>query len=320
MRHIPDVAFVESKIKRLEQELDLEHPAKRLLEATLFIDKKFLFAAVLMGEPACPERLFGDEEWASYLEARLLARHHHAQPLTLDFILELAKCFLGQPKAEKSAIIRGYDGGKGGVFIDGQFMPVSYSDDQLATLLQNPWLDFEPTPEAEGPNVGFIRYPDLTQEQIEKELMGLSTWYNDEHSKKRLDPFSLAARLQRQLISIHPVSYVNGRLTRLLMNWSLENDGECPSALDDFDADLLSPEHDWIELVRQGSERFKKRKQQRAYATTDSLLLLGIEQEHRLYKSMKTNVPPVLVQGAQHNHFLYEAFMDSLRVRLTQGA
>src|SRR3989344_7713657 len=76
----------ESSSSKLEKELGLETPTQRALEASLFIDKKFLDVAVITGSTQAPEKLFGKDAWERYLSARTFARQYGNADLSIDFI------------------------------------------------------------------------------------------------------------------------------------------------------------------------------------------------------------------------------------------
>lgn len=66
----------ESQIKESESALVINNEYDRQVEASLFIDKKFISYAIVTGVVDKPERVFGEKAWADYLDGRLFARKY----------------------------------------------------------------------------------------------------------------------------------------------------------------------------------------------------------------------------------------------------
>ena len=70
-------------IETFEKELGLRSSSDRLLETSLFIDKKFLQVAIVTENSFRQERMFGNEAWADWLEGRIEARRYGRRPIPL---------------------------------------------------------------------------------------------------------------------------------------------------------------------------------------------------------------------------------------------
>src|SRR3989338_6455374 len=149
--------------------------------------------------------------------------------------------------------------------------------------------------------------------------MDLCDWYNQERQKDH-DPHQLAASLQRKFVSIHPFVDVNGRLSRLLMNWSLENDGVNPSIVFEPGNDILTADADWVEEVRSGSLLHQtlenKRKKLESVGYEDVAEMLGLSSLKTFYDlifSQLAKAPNKPQNGEIMSHLAYEEFIKSLQ-------
>lgn len=219
---------------------------------------------------------------ADWVTARLAARAYGNNPLTLEFITFIHANLARRGNASIAGKPR-YFVATGGDYTNPN-NPVEYTDEQIKAIRENPFLSFEQ--KGDSPNIGFIKYPNTYNQEVinslspkaryhfdktkktaalvEALLMDLCDWYNEERTKHH-NPYGLAAELQRRYISIHPFEDVNGRTSRLLMNWSFENDGANPSILFEPGDDILLSQKQWAGEVKDGSRRFgtiQKRKEQ----------------------------------------------------------
>lgn len=319
----PPSKQLEHEISGAEKTLGIKTEYDRLMETSLFIDKKFLNYALITGVTPQPERIFGADAWADYLDARVTAKEHGNQSLTPDFILNLHKKLTQRSNPDVSGKIRA--NGVIGASYDEIGKPVTYTKDQINAIEINPLLKFKPVP-LEGnddpgkiPNTGFIVYPHKgtqTQELIEKDLQEICDWFNDTRIKSVTDKYTLAATLQHKLISLHPFSDGNGTLTRLLMNWSLENSGLSPSVIDEPSNDILTDKDTWASLVKKGSQSFSQsRTKQLALEAVginspDALFNLGQDRVfyEYIFKHLQ-KAPPIPTNGNKHNHEYYQKFL-----------
>lgn len=131
--------------------------------------------------------------------------------------------------------------------------PTKYTAEQVDAINSVPGLSFKQY--GDDPVEGYIVYP--SHQSVESSLETLCEEYNrayrDEH-----DPYLLATKLQRGLVSIHPFNDYNGRLSRLLMNWSLRGEGLPPAFLENPDLDLTTSEENWLSQLQKGSADYAR--------------------------------------------------------------
>lgn len=331
--HLP----IEEQIQRLEKELGIETELQRALEASLLIDRKFFDIAVISGNQNA-ERMFGNNAWADWLEGRVAAKEYGKRPLSLDFIKQLHTKLTKRTNPLISGVFRKLDLVGGDYKNLGQ--PASYSDEQLQAIKDNPLLSF--TQIGDNPNTGLIEYPNskkdtarfnlseeaqkvyeqsgkTTQGLVDALITDLCSWYNSQRDQGNNDPYSIAAELQRRFISIHPFNDVNGRLSRLLMDWSLGEDEKCPSALYEPSNDILSLPDDWSSAVRAGSrsyeryEAVREKLEQIGYKSTQEMF--GLSLMHSFYKQIYQHIkkaPKPVKEGEVMMHSEYETFEKDL--------
>lgn len=300
-----------SNIAQIESSESLSNQ-DRLIEASLFIDQKFINVAVITGNTKNPELMFGETPWLDYMDARKASKNYGKNELTTDFILELHKFLTRRSNPEVSGKIRDF------VVIAADYnnpeKPVSYTKEQAQIIQANPNLSFRKTEESE--TTGFIVYP--KPEDVQGRLKELCEWFNQVKKQEQYDPFKVAALLQRKLVSIHPFNDANGTLSRLLMNWSLENDGESASILSNPNEDILTSENEWVEEVKKGSKKLRdirlKELSMKNAGIEDMAGLFGLEQEQAFYdyvfKHIK-NAPLFVFKDGKLDHMEYEAFVES---------
>ena len=320
---------LERKIHKSEQKLGINSDFDRLLEASLFIDRNFLNYFLITGEPKNPERIFGNRAWLDYLSGRLYAKQYGNQELSIDFIKELHKLLSKNSNTKNAGSIRSY--GVMGASYDDAKKPVEYKPEQVKAIEENPFLRFERVvTDNEKSNTGFIIYPHdesgaLTQEAITKDLEELCNWFNNEKKQQSYDPYKVAAQLQQKLVSLHPFLDNNGRLSRVVMNWSLENDGESPSVNDNPSNDILTSDNEWVEIIRAGGKRYSeiKRRQlefQKAGIESNTALFdLGQDKAFYdyIFKYIR-NAPPLPTNGDVHSHQKYEEFLEEFKKEMNK--
>jgi hypothetical protein len=304
---------LEHRIEHLEHQLFGGNPGLKVVETSLFIDAPFHQAAVIMGEPEYPERMFSHEGWAGWLEGRSFAREYGDQALTPDFMVELNQRLLQRVDPFTAGIIR-KDDARGGTFIGGRLAPIVCTADQIQAIQDNPFLDFCLKFPDDDPEMGFIHYR-TPPEAVEQELQLLCDEFNQARSGN-VAAYGLAAWLQRQFVSVHPFEG-SGRESRVLMNWVLENQGLAPSAPKDFDMDILVSQEEWGRLVLEGSRLAMLA--QVADGQTDPVVLLGLEEAKARYDSGQPGythrAPMVLSYGSGHDRLRYKSFLDIAKAR-----
>ncbi len=299
---------LEAEIAHLEDAMDIINPADRFLEACLFVDQKFVVASLLT-ESALPiERMFGDEAWAGYLQARLLTRDADkafllSSDFAIDLLLEAIDIYLMGPEGK----IRGGDRlhgdhGQGGQFIDGQFKPLDLTGDQIEALNQQPWVSFLSANDPDYPNRGYIQYPILERWYAQSQFQAV---FYALHNLK--DGYEDAAIFQQHLIQLHLFeSGMNGRVSRVGMNWRLERRDLNPSILEQFDDDLFTTTEEWINCIKKGSELYGVMRQRIDAGIQDPVDLLGLRDIKDFHDSNFTPssdiAVPIFKPDAIHSH------------------
>lgn len=302
-----DVGEVAALIEQRSAELGLRTPAQRALESRLLIDEPLHQAALITHHPH-PELLFGEKEWAGYLEARTFARQHGDRELDVPFIAELHQ-----------RLARFADPDIAGIFAHSKRWGVrvgsTFTHEEAAFIKANPYLEYLPRGTVPlGPAQDAYEYRISSPDEVRAELQSMSDWYNNARNQPGTDPYRLAAQLQQRFVSIHPFLDYNGRSSRLLMNWSLERDGLPPSAPMDFNKDIFSTTEEWTDSVRAGSDAFGERAARLEHLgeTADPVEVFGLEREHERYRTLggMTATP---LPGAGHDIKWYQSLLEQLR-------
>ncbi len=348
----PEQFAIEHEVAALEKELGIETERDRIVEASLLVDKKFVDTAAISGHSERIATMFGLEAWSDWMKARLLAKKYNGE-LTEDFIADMHRELAKHTIPEYVGKIRSVSVVGGDYQHLGQ--PTTYTQEQI-DVIQNSdsLLAFHTAPD-NSPTEGLIVYPGAaesvqspyyhadtgwyqekyklsdqataifeqkgraTEALIKGLLTDTATWYNAEKTREDHDPYELAAGLQQRVVSIHPFNDVNGRLSRLLMDWSLENDGVHPSILEEPSNDILTEQRQWAVEVKKGSEQYAQlqdRKVAMAKAEVENPAeLLDLEDERTFYQYIYSQIqqPPDFSEGEIHNHQEYEGFLTDLR-------
>ncbi|MFQ6395307.1 GNAT family N-acetyltransferase [Nocardia sp. KC 131] len=287
---------IESQIHELERAIGIRTDAERALELSLFMEDKFREVALVSGQ-ARPETLFdGPEGWASWLDARLYARNHLDQDLTVEFLEEIHRRLAVRHHPEVAGQIIAPRPWGAGVL---QWPPTS---SEIAAIQQNPLLSYGQGP-IDNPPYGIVldhkvgghpaaremRIPEapLTAAELAaieadpvrgfKEpvrtfphgIIVYPSFGSREAARIYLesvfsaarepgyDPYRVAGELQQRLVSAHCFSRdFNGRLSRIAMNFALEKAGLPPSAIVEFEWDVVTSPPEWAAIVEHGSNRF----------------------------------------------------------------
>lgn len=337
----------EEKIAQLEKEMGLDSESRRVIEASLLVDKKFLDAALITGEPSRPERMFGDVEWAEWLEARLETKKHGGAKLDVGFIVKLHEKLTQHSNPQIAGIIRDLSMTGGDYANMGQ--AIEFTDEQRQSITSNPYLSLEPSPSE--PEKALIVYPHAGEnpavlETLSERAKGyyteygpsmdaLSTallydvtdWYNSTKSEGNYDSYQLAAELQRRIVSVHGFNDANGRLSRVLMDWSLNSDGLPPAILDDPTDDILVTPAEWTKQVKNGSERYSRILEQRQKmekaGVKDVADLMGVDEQRTFYQYIYKRIKEApsapegqsILSHAEHDSFWegFNAELDTFR-------
>lgn len=278
---------------------------RRALEAGLLIDEPFLHTALIARYPF-PEQLFGPRQLRAYQEARAYTRRYGDR--------ELTPAFMASTHRWLSRLVAPEHGGVLAERARAAPNPRPLTERERAFVEANPHLELTP-PGTYPMMFGGIRYRVSSQRQAHAELSALSDWYNGERGRPGTDPYRLAAELQQRFVSIHPWNFdFNGRSSRLLMNWSLENSGLPPSAPRDFDRDLFSTPAEWTAMVREGSTAHAERAARLAELgpDPDPLAVYGLERERERFLADGMKAPD-LTPGTFHDIETFRWFLSRAR-------
>ncbi|MFQ6325602.1 hypothetical protein ACLMAL_05625 [Nocardia sp. CWNU-33] len=156
---------------------------------------------------------------------------------------------------------------------------------------------------------GVILYPNFGGKAGGRaEVEAMSDWYNEARRTPGYDPYKLAAELQYRSVSGHTgKGDFHGRLSRILMNWSLAKDGEPPSAIPEFDNDLFTRRQDWVAVVRASSMRYQlwKTQVEQQGAVVDPVTLFGLAQLQQRYRQIG-GAPSPFIPGRLHDITAYQ--------------
>jgi hypothetical protein len=320
--YIPAAPALEADIARMEAELGVETFGERFVLAMEVIDMPLMYAAALLEHPH-PERLFGHAVWAGYLNARLLTRSYNG-PLTPDFVLALHQAILSYTHPGKTTEVIG-NLMLAGTWIDGDWLPVEVPEDQIEAIMANPRLQWVSSPEAIAMvkrhctvdprdrtaskeevlatlatehrrprrNTGFIFY--VASDRATR-LQGLDEicahWRRQTSRPGEYDPYELAARTQQDSVCLHLFGDYNGRVSRLEMQWILEQHGLHPSLLGDFNLDVLTESAHWTELVAIGSA-VREATAKAMVELDDPIAVFGLERQRARF--LRGGIPDELV-------------------------
>ena len=100
----------------------------------------------------------------------------------------------------------------------------------------------------------------LTKRLVDAMVDDLMDWFTRErtligeiNSPEKLDQYvNLLSKLQRDLVSIHPVANGNGRSTRELLSYALMKEGFPPPRILDPNADIYRSLDDWKKIIKEG--------------------------------------------------------------------
>lgn len=310
---------LEDEIACLEKAMDIKTPPDRFLEACLLVDQKFVVAALLTESDLPLERMFGNEAWAGYLQARLLTRDADEEygfhdAFAIGWLLEdLDVCLTAERGDEIGGERLDGDHGLGGQFVDGEFMPLDLTPAQVYALNQLPWVSFLSADDPERPYRGFVKYPDMEAIYAQSEFFGVFGTLMESNANAYQD----AAVFQQSLIQLHLFkSGVNGRKSRIGMNWRLVRRGYSPSILARFDNDLFTTPEEWMEHVRSGSELYDSIRQRINEGGEDPIDLLGLRDiktfHDKYYKPSLGIVVPVFQPNAIHSHANTDSYLIDL--------
>lgn len=188
---------------------------------------------------------------------------------------------------------------------------------ELSAIRDDPLLDYvEPGRQFTGATeYGAIVYPNFGSTDGTREFhASLCDWYNDARRQPGYDPYRSVAEFQKQLISAHAWGGdFHGRHSRILMNFALEQAGRPPSAVVEFDNDLLTSSSQWTDEVKAGSDRYGhwQSKLEQAGSDIDPVDLFDLEPMMQRYQQM--GEPSPFTPGKWQDQDKYERLHTQLR-------
>lgn len=276
----------ETRCAAAEQKLGIETETQRLAECLPLLDLPFAELVALTGEKPVAHT-FGIEAYTGWLEARLLAKQ--MQELDLGMMQRMHQELMRFDPTCHPGELRGADflG-----FSSADFSPIQFDQEMIANVqakdyLAIRWVDKEQ-------RIGYLQYPSLyNQEFVRKstDLMGqdrskeywtakhtsedsrqkmfvqnlfegvVVDWYKQqrETANTEADKYALACEFYKRIVGIHPFEDGNGRFSRLMLGWCLQDLelGE-GCVLDRVEVDLTLSDEEWTEEIRQGVERYNQ--------------------------------------------------------------
>ncbi|MET8797139.1 hypothetical protein ABZV91_11940 [Nocardia sp. NPDC004568] len=344
---------IDTTIHRLESALGIHTDAERALEAKLFIDRKFLDIAFVSGQPRpetlfgkaewaghLEARRAAREHGRRPLTVEFMQDLHKrfqlhtdnpesggvltdgrgrgwgglARPLAADEIAAIdgnpLLSYVPPPfKAGEFGLVMEpkHAGREGARWYRELDRPLT--DSEKAAIDRDPLSWFVPGPIMQ--EHGVLLYPRF--HDFRAELQSVADWYNDATSMPGYDSYSVAAELQRRVVTIHPwLMGDSGRWSRQLMNWSLERDGLKPAALAEFNKDLYSSLPDYTRCVREGSHRYGEWEiRVRSNPSADPVTAFGLEALRQRYIGIGGETAP-FTPGEVYDANRYDQLLEQL--------
>ncbi|WP_280453783.1 hypothetical protein [Nocardia brasiliensis] len=188
------------------------------------------------------------------------------------------------------------------------------TETELAAISDDPLLGYV-EPGTLRPH-GVIIYPVFGSADIAHEFHErLCDRYDKLCGQPGHGPHRRAAEFQKRLVSMHSWwGGVHGRHSRILMHFALEQAGEPPSAVAEFDNDLLTSLPQWSAEVKAGCDRYGRwqDKLERAGGDIDPLELFDLEPMMWRYQRMGGASSP-FKPGELHDTWRYEQLHRHLR-------
>ncbi len=325
------------RIADAEERNGIRTPAERLLAASLLIEPTFLYPGIIAGQTEDIHFAFGKEEWLRHLTAQEFAAQHQGA-LTPDFITELYRIYLGRPGNDTIIEDTRFEKGWLGTGTSKPFVPMTCTQEQIDALNRNPyaeWLNLAvpndindihqldkrsfayqlfhqrgwlvtSKPSAEG----CINYIYKTRDEKMRELASICSQYKYQRERTH-DPDELSATVQRALTSLHAGPDCNGRVGRMVGNWSLRQEGLAPSIPNPND--LIMPLKRHIRYIRGGRMQQTESREKVARGVADPAHIFGLATERSRYLEAGFPSPPPLEPGKIHNSAIFELFLRAIR-------
>jgi GGDEF domain-containing protein/prophage maintenance system killer protein len=256
---------------------ELQYTEEDVIESALFIDQEYYIPTLLSGKEDV-RLLFGGDAWEGWKAARAKAKTISLKTATLEDIVGIHAQMFSEKTGFRNITILG------GAFIS-ESNATTLTEEQIVAITNNPYLRWIPSGRVvAGTQRGKILYPTIengfSEEDI-RTLLGenyfeqfiqegktnaalvklllahLLSWYQEEIRKDDADVVGIAAEFARRFVSIHPFRDGNGRLSRILMNMILEENGSKPSILAHPERDYFYTDTQWKHEVQMGISRYE---------------------------------------------------------------
>lgn len=296
---------VEDHIHQLEHALDISDRPKRMVWAASsgLIPAKRFDLEIINGNPA-PERCFGPEALASYMDASLYLRDH-ADPFSPAAMAEAHRRLQQYFDPGGPSLPDDKNGGFSGQRIRGAFLPRRFTDAQRLAIESpelNPLLTYV-SDEPDDPNLGFIGYPTMSQEERAERIGDILARHQLAAQSAEHHPYKLAGGVQREIASLYPAAG-SGRLGRLYLNQSLAADGLPAAVIRDFKACFFTPDI-WPNIIEEGSRMTAERAARVQSGVTDPLDVFGLRElkEFTVRHSIDTTLPTFNPKKVEHHEY-----------------
>ncbi|MEU4315347.1 Fic family protein [Nocardia sp. NPDC024068] len=177
-------------------------------------------------------------------------------------------------------------------------LDVPLTEEQRSAVDADPLASYM-KPGSKYPHGGLI-YPVYADEaEVVAALQEVCDWFEGV-TRAPHNPYEIAALMQKKLIVIHPFAFdYNGRVTRILMNWSLQRAGLHPAILGTYE-DMTETAQRYTARVRSGSEQNAEwHARLTSSDATDPITFFGLGKLRELFRQHGGDLPP-LAPGETH--------------------
>lgn len=192
------------------------------------------------------------------------------------------------------------------------------TEEELAAIRDDPLLGYQGPDKWWVREHGMILYPGFDSEGRAREYYeSLCNRYHDAAKQPGFNPCRSAAEFQKEVISGHAwAGDMRGRHSRIAMNFLLEQADKPPSAVADFDDDLLTSSAQWADAVEAGSNRYGQwqQKLEQSGADIDPVDLFDLRPMMQRYQQIGGDPSP-FIPGEYHDKEIYGQLHRELRSR-----
>ncbi|MEU7768142.1 hypothetical protein AB0B25_23905 [Nocardia sp. NPDC049190] len=261
--------------------------------------------------PEMAGQMFGPRPWDYGSLSRPLYRSELAAVEENPLLTHVPGVFRSEPHG---VVLQPKVEGQPGVR-EARWLDAPPTEMELAAIRDDPLLVYR-APNGEVVEHGMIIYPNFGSVDGTREFHeSLCDWYNNARRQPGHDPYQLAAEFQQQFISAHAwQGDFHGRHSRILMNFGLEQAGKSPSAIVEFDNDLLTSPSRWADEVKAGSDRYHQwqDKLERSGRDVDPVDLFDLGPMMQRYQQMGGEPSP-FIPGEWHDGDKYQQLHAQLR-------